>query len=294
MKLTQMLERLIGHMALCLSDDVERRLSQMRENETEKNASKIYECMFDNLAAARRDSRPFCQDTGILHFYVKAGASFKLLPLLNEIVMNAAIGASKSVPLRPNAVMPFSDRNTGDNIGPCSPFIHWELAEGDLCEITVYMAGGGSSLPGFARVFTPSEGYGAIEDLVAETVRTKGVNSCPPLIVGVGIGASMDVAAELSKKALLRECGSFNPDPGAAEMEKRLFERLNNMRIGPGGTGGTESVLAVHVEAAVHHPATLAAAASFGCWATRKGTLAVDAEGNGAVTSHRELLPEKG
>lgn len=284
--LVLLLEKLIGRMAACPSDDVLSRLEEMQKQETEENAAAIYGCMFKNLEISRSTGRPFCQDTGILHFYVKAGASFGLLGGLNEILVNAAQSASASVPLRPNAIMPFTDKNTGNNIGPCSPYIHWEITDGDAAEITVYMAGGGSSLPGFARVLTPSQGYGAIEDLVADTVRTAGVNSCPPLIVGVGIGPSMDIAAELSKKALLRDCGSKNPEANARAMEERLFERLNNMKLGPGGTGGSESVLAVNVEAAVHHPATLAMAVSFGCWATRKGVLVIDGDGTAKVLSH--------
>ena len=289
-----LLGKLIGRMAVCPSDDVLSRLSEMKENETERGAAAVYECMFRNLDISRRTLRPFCQDTGILHFYIRAGAAFRLLPDVERVVRDAALAASANVPLRPNAVLPFTDRNTGNNIGPCAPYIHWEITGGDSAEITVYMAGGGSSLPGFARVLTPSQGYGAVEDLVAEAVRTKGVNSCPPLIAGVGIGPSMEIAAELSKKALLRRCGSKNPDPDARAMEERLFRRLNAMRLGPGGTGGSESMLAVNVEAGAHHPATLAMAVSFGCWATRKGVLFIDGEGNATVTSHRDLSGNDG
>ena len=269
------LARLLCLLATHLPKDIKKRLEEMAENENDAAAKKVYDCMLENMSLADSLARPLCQDTGIPNFYVKAGANFPLLGSLENIIKNAAARAFRDAPLRPNAVDPFTSKNTGNNEGPLAPYIDWQIIGGDEVEITAYLSGGGCSLPGFALVLTPGEGIEKAKELIIAKVLEKGVNACPPLILGVGIGASADIAGKLSKKALLRKIGSVNADPHAAALEKELFEKVNLLRIGPSGMGGAESVLAVNVEFGVRHPATFAVALATGCWATRRATFRI-------------------
>ena len=284
------LARFLRSLAYHLPDDVKARLSQMAADEKEEAPKKIYGCILENIELADRLSRPLCQDTGILNFYVKAGADWPLLGRLRPIIEEASARAFIEAPLRPNAVDPFTSKNTGNNSGPCAPYIDWEIVPGDNVEITVYPAGGGCSLPGFATVLTPGEGLEKAVELIRDRILEKGVNACPPLIIGVGIGATADIAAKLSKKALVRPLDTVNGDENCARLEKELFEKINGLKIGPGGMGGTESILGLKVLAGVRHPATFAVGLSTGCWATRRGILRIDKDFRAVSPDHKDFV----
>ncbi|MBQ8164853.1 MAG: L(+)-tartrate dehydratase subunit alpha [Clostridia bacterium] len=270
-----------------LPDDVFDRLSEMRKNEKNDGAKAVYDCMFKNLDMAVTLDRPICQDTGLIQFFIKAGSGFPYLANLKNILTEAVRIATEVTPLRPNAVDTFREKNSGNNIAVGSPWIEWDIVSGsDDAEIEIYMAGGGCSLPGKALVLMPSAGYEGVAKAVLETVCDRGINACPPLIVGVGIGTCADSAGLLSKKALLRGVGTENPDKDAQKLEKMLFEGLNNIGIGPNGITGTESVLDVHVEFAAHHPATLAVGISVGCWATRYGRIHFNSDLSYEIKTH--------
>ena len=274
-----------------LPDDVYDRLCEMKEAETLPSACSVYDCMFENIREAVRLDRPICQDTGLIQFFVKAGAKFPYLSEISGALEQAVRIATKKTPLRPNAVLPFDEKNTGDNIAPGSPWIEWEIVpDSDSLTLEIYMAGGGCSLPGKAVVLMPSAGYEGVCDVVLEAVCDRGINACPPLVIGVGIGTCADSAGVLSKKALLRKIGSRNPHPKAAELEKIIKDAVNSIGIGPNALKGKESVLDVNVEFGAHHPATLAVGVSFGCWATRRGVLEINKELNCEILSHKKTL----
>ena len=121
----------------------------------------------------------------------------------------------------------------------------------------------------------PLEGYDGIAKAVFDQMTTYGVNACPPCLVGIGIAGSAEVAAKLSKKALLRPVGSHNENPKAAQMEKDFEEGLNSIGLGPGGFGGKLSVMGVNIEQAARHPATLAMGLSTACWAHRRAGIRI-------------------
>ena len=200
-------------------------------------------------------------------------------PFLNEIepsLIEAIKKATVRAPLRHNAVEVFDEYNTGSNIGHKVPWIDWELVQdSDELELFFYMAGGGCSLPGMAKVLMPLEGYDGIARAVFDQMTTYGVNACPPGLVGIGIAGSAEVAAKLSKKALLRPVGSHNPNLKAAQMEKDIEEGLNSIGLGPGGFGGRMSVMGVNIEQAARHPATLAVGMSTACWAHRRAGIRI-------------------
>ncbi len=284
---TQTLARFIALVAKVMPDDVTEALEKLRAEETAPLASAVYGCMMDNLERAQALNRPACQDTGVLQFFLRAGAQFPLLAQMEDICREATLEATRTAPLRHNAVEAFDEKNTGTNTGTRNPWIEWEVVPGDSLELTVYMAGGGCSLPGRAMVLMPSAGYEGIVRYVFDTIVDWGINACPPLIVGVGVGTDAPSASKLSKKALLRPIGTVNAHPRAADMERRLKDGLNAVGLGPQGLSGNATVMDVHIEYMAHHPSTLGVGISVGCWATRRGVIRFNADLSYEIISHK-------
>jgi L(+)-tartrate dehydratase alpha subunit len=271
-----------------LPDDVLVQLVRLRKIEDGPLPRVVYDAMFRNLELARELSRPCCQDTGALQFFVRAGAAFPLLGQLRSILTEAVREATRVAPLRHNAVETFEERNTGTNTGTGLPWIDWEIVpDSSRVEIDVYMAGGGCSLPGAAKVLMPGEGYEGVVKFVFDVLTSYGVNACPPLLVGVGISTAVETAAVLSKRAILRPIGTRHPNPKAAEMERLLEEGLDALGIGPQGLTGKASVMGVHIESSARHPSTIGVGVSVGCWAHRRGTIRIDAGMGYEILTHQ-------
>jgi L(+)-tartrate dehydratase alpha subunit len=272
-----LMEKFIALAALRLPDDILARLREMREAEDSPLQKTLYDSYFANLAKALEMGRPCCQDTGLPHFYIKAGTSFPCLDITAEALCEAVRRATASVPLRPNALNFFDEKNTGDNTAERIPWISWELVPGSTdMEITLYFSGAGCSLPGKAQVFKPSDGYEAIIPFVFDVVSGPGVNACPPLIVGIGLGHSMDNAALMSKKACLRLLGTSHHHPQGAELERRILEGLNGLGMGAQGMPGKQAAMAVHIESSGRHTATIACAVNVSCYVHRRGIIRLD------------------
>ena len=275
-QLAKLVASFMSYSAGHLPDDVKARLAQMKEIENDGFAPDIYNVMEKNMQLADSLKRPSCQDTGIPQFFARVGSNWPYMNIVEDALIDAVKDATANAPLRPNAVEVFDEKNTGNNVGTHSPWIDWEIVkDSDELELYFYMAGGGCSLPGFSKVLMPLEGYEGIAKAVFEQMTTYGVNACPPCLVGIGIAGSSEVAAKLSKKALLRQVGSHNPNPKAAEMEKLLEDGLNSIGLGPGGFGGKLSVMGVNIEQASRHPATLAMGMSTACWAHRRAGIRI-------------------
>lgn len=286
-RLTGILSRFIDYSSKHLPDDVYRKLEQMRSEEESPRALGFYDAMFEDLKMADEMDRPCCQDTGVMQFFVRVGENFPLRGSLAECLREATERATKAAPLRPNVVDIFTDRNTGTNTGTRIPWIDWEIvSDSDEVQIWLYMAGGGCSLPGFAKVLPPLEGIEGVCREVYDQIATLGVNACPPLLVGIGLANSMEVAAKLSKKALLRPIGTHNADPVGADLEKQIEDGLNAIGIGPGGVTGRHSVMGVHIEEAGRHPATIAMGLSVSCWVHRRAVIRLGADLTGNDCSH--------
>ena len=233
-------------------------------------------------------NRPSCQDTGVLQFWVKVGSNYPLLGELEDILREATYKATQEAPLRLNCVETFDEFNTGKNIGLTAPYIHWDIIPGrDDVEILPYMAGGGCSLPGSGKTLMPGEGYEGVAKFVLDLMTSYGLNACPPLLVGVGIATTIDTAAGLSKKALMRPVSSKAPNEKAAYMEQLLEDGINKIGIGPQGMGGDKTVLGVNIEHGTRHPSVISCAVSVGCWNHRRGDLVFDKDGNCTVKSHK-------
>ncbi|WP_243439045.1 L(+)-tartrate dehydratase subunit alpha [Fundidesulfovibrio soli] len=288
--LTEIMAKFTGYVGKRLPQDVLDKLAQLREGEDSPLARVVYDSMFENQEAADKLDRPCCQDTGVIEYFVTAGADFPLLGELRGILGEAVRQATKDAPLRHNAVETFVEKNTGDNTGTRVPWIEWDIVPGDSVTIEVYMAGGGCSLPGAAKVLMPSAGYEGVVQFVFDVITSYGVNACPPLLVGVGVSTSVETAAMLSKKAILRPIGTRNPNPQAAEMEQLLEKGLNDVGLGPQGLSGKSSVLGVHIENSARHPSTIGVGVSVGCWAHRRGTIRIAPDLSYEILSHKEAV----
>jgi L(+)-tartrate dehydratase alpha subunit len=285
--LTETMAKFTAYIGKHLPTDVEKKLAELRATENKPLAKAIYLSMAENQEAAARLNRPSCQDTGVIQYFVTAGAKFPLLGELGEILAEATRKATEESPLRHNAVETFVEKNTGTNTGTKAPWLDWEiLPDEDSVMIDVYMAGGGCTLPGSATVLMPGQGYEGVTDFVFDVISSRGVNACPPLLVGVGVSTAVETAARLSKKALMRPVGSHNANERAALMETLLEDGLNEMGIGPQGLTGSASVMGVNIESSARHPSTIGVAVSTGCWAHRRGRIRINADLSYQILSH--------
>ena len=286
-KLTAYMANFIGYTAKVLPDDVIAKLDELAEREDGFLPKVIYQTMKKNQKLAKELDRPSCQDTGVLQFWVKCVTAFPLIGDLEALLKEAVIRATFQTPLRHNSVETFDEYNTGKNVGKGTPTVFWDIVpDSDKCEIYTYMAGGGCSLPGKAMVLMPGAGYEGVTKFVMDVMTTYGLNACPPLLVGVGVATSVETAALLSKKALMRPIGSHNENERAAYMEKLLENGINSIGLGPQGMGGKYSVMGVHIENTARHPSTIGVAVNVGCWSHRRGHIIFDRDLNYTITTH--------
>ena len=286
-EMTDKMAKFIAHTAKKLPDDVIAKLEELRDKEDSPLAKTIYNTMFENQKKAVELNRPSCQDTGVLQFWVKCGTKFPLIGELEALLKDAVVQATFEAPLRHNSVETFDEYNTGKNVGKGTPTVYWDIVpDSDQCEIYTYMAGGGCTLPGKAMVLMPGEGYEGVTRFVLDIMTTYGLNACPPLRVGVGIGTSIDAASLLSKKALMRSIGSHNDNARAAKMERLLEDGINAIGLGPQGMGGKYSVLGVNIENTARHPSVIGVAVNVGCWSHRRGHIIFDKDLNYTITTH--------
>ncbi len=257
-----------------------------REEESDVGKTQL-EAILNNVELAEKTGTPMCQDTGVIIFYVKAGAQAKGLDKIEEALINATKRATKEVPLRPNSVGIFTRKNTGDNTGRYIPYINWEIVRGDNIELTAFPKGGGSENVCALGMTRPGEGLNGLKKFVVDTVLKAGAKPCPPNILGVGVGGGADIAMKIAKAALLRPIDRSNPDPGIAKLERELYEAANMTGIGPMGLGGKFTVLGVNVDHANRHPASYPVAVAVQCWAARRASARIHPDGTVEYLTHK-------
>ncbi|WP_296970383.1 L(+)-tartrate dehydratase subunit alpha [Tepidanaerobacter sp. EBM-38] len=290
-EMTETIAKFIAYFGKVLPDDIQKKLKELEEAEVNPIAKLTYETMFRNQELALKLNRPSCQDTGVIQFFARVGTKFPLIDDLPEIFKNSVLIATKCAPLRHNAVETFDEYNTGCNVGYRVPSIDWEIIpNSDELNLDIYMAGGGCSLPGRGMVLMPSAGYEGVTKFVLDIMTSYGLNACPPLLVGVGIATSIETAAVLSKKALMRPLGTKNPNERAAMMEEELERGINAIGLGPQGLSGNNSVMGVHIENAARHPSTIGVAVNTGCWSHRRGNIIFHSDFSYTITSHKEAI----
>ncbi len=269
------LVELIRTAVVRLPPDVTAALEAALAAEEEELAALQLRLMLENAARAEELGVPLCQDTGVPVFFLR-GEWGEVEPLLAEAVRRA----TEQVPLRPCIVHPLSRENTGDNTGAHVPVVH-RIPGGDR-SVSFMPKGAGSENCSAAAPLPPSAGAGEIAGFVADVVRRAGAKPCPPVVLGVGIGGTLEHAALLSKLALLLPLGTESEEPALAELERRILREVNSLGIGPMGFGGRCTCLGVRVLSAHCHTASLPVAVSLQCWAHRRATL-VERDGSWEV-----------
>lgn len=279
---------LIGLAVTDLPKDVRNRLRQAYENEKSEIGRTQLRTILDNIELADKLKLPMCQDTGIISFYVKVGAGFPAINIVEESLTKALRRATTEIPLRPNVVHPITRANSGDNTGLRVPHIEWEIGKtGDSLEVTVFPKGAGSENMCSFKMLKPGEGLLGIKKFVIDTVVEAGGQPCPPIIVGIGIGGTADVVMGLAKRALTLPLDENNPDPEIASLEKELYDLINETGIGPQGLGGKYTTLSVKALYSYCHTASLPVACAIQCWAARKSSARINKDGTVSYLTHR-------
>jgi len=270
-----------------LPSDVKDALKRAYKEETSEAGKVQFEAILKDIELAEKENTPLCQDTGIIIFYVKAGAKAKDLDMIQPALQKATQRATKEIPLRPNAVDPFTQKNSGDNTGRHIPYINWDITNGDSIEITAFPKGGGSENVCTIGMITPGEGVRGLKKFVIDAIIKAGAMPCPPTIVGVAAGGGADIAMKLAKATLLRPLSEPNSNADLANLEKELYEAANSTGIGPMGLGGKFTVLGVKVDYAHRHPASYPVAVAFQCWAARRATARINSDGTVEYLTHK-------
>lgn len=267
-------EEIICHLyqeaAIKLPLDVKKALEDAYDLEEDETALLNLEAILENIKIAEEKNLPLCQDTGLPIIFVKMGKV--QVENLKEGIINGVKKATEEVPLRPNVVDPLTRQNSGNNIGRFIPQIDLELVDTDQLEITIFPKGFGSENNNALKMALPGEGEEGIKQFVLETVLAAGGKPCPPIVVGVGIGGSSDMALKLAKKALLRKVGEHHPEERMGNLEKEMLKMVNATGIGPMGLGGRTTALDVKIEYADTHTAGLPIGVCIQCWAARRAT----------------------
>ncbi len=257
-----------------LPDDVKDCVLKAKSQETNSLAKSILEDMEKNLCEAKRLDIPICQDTGMAVVFAEIGQDVHLVEGSFEEAINEGVRQGYQQGLLRKSVVadPLNRINTGDNT---PAVIHTRIVDGDKIKITVAPKGFGSENMSSIKMLTPLEGRQGVIDFVLEVVKKAGGNSCPPIIVGVGIGGDFEQSAILSKKALCKSTNVRNQNEYYADLEKELLELINELDIGPQGFGGKNTALAVNIEWAPTHIAGLPVAVNIGCHVTRHMTVII-------------------
>lgn len=250
-----------------LPEDVRACITRSREQEPWEPARGILDRIVENYEIAEEEQLPICQDTGVACVFLDVGQEVHIQGDLEQAVHEGVRRGYLEAGLRCSVVAdPLRRVNTKDNT---PAIVYTRLVPGDRLKITVAPKGAGSENMSRIAMLRPSDGAQGVKDFVVKTVEEAGPNPCPPIVVGVGIGGCFDRSAELAKRALLRPAGEPNPDPFYAAMERELLDRINALGIGPQGLGGRTTALAVHIEVAAVHMASLPVAVNINCHVTR-------------------------
>ncbi|MCL2119346.1 MAG: fumarate hydratase [Planctomycetaceae bacterium] len=251
-----------------LNDDIASALRRGVADEEKSLARDVLNILLDNADVARQDSLPICQDTGMAVVFIELGQDAHLTGGTLEEAINAGVAAGyERGCLRKSVVHdPINRINTGDNT---PAVVHVRIVPGNQLKITVAPKGFGSENMSRLVMLKPSDGLAGVKRVVLETVQSAGPNPCPPMIVGVGVGGTMEKAALIAKEALLRPVRHANPDPFWAGVETELLAEVNRLDVGPAGFGGRTTALAVHINVYPTHIAGLPVAVNIGCHVTR-------------------------
>jgi fumarate hydratase subunit alpha/L(+)-tartrate dehydratase alpha subunit len=264
-----------------LPDDVKAGFQALAARETSAKASAVLGTMIRNIAVAEATENLLCQDTGIPIYNVTLGRGVEVDgPALKAAIRRGCERATREHPLRSSIVHPLTRRNEQTSCGIGVPVIHVDFsAELEGMRIEMIPKGSGSENNSWLRMAVPAEGVDAIRSFVIDCVLDAGGKTCPPTIVGVGIGGTADLCVHLAKVAATRPLGTHCDDPDGARLEQALSTAVNELGVGPQGLGGDATAFAVHIELAATHITMNPVAVNMQCHSARRAVATIDAGG---------------
>jgi tartrate/fumarate subfamily iron-sulfur-dependent hydro-lyase alpha chain len=248
-------------------------------------AAEVLFTILENIKVADSERTLVCQDTGIPIYKVLLGGRLQLDGAeIKSRIRRACERLTLEHPLRSNSVHPLTRKNTGTNTGQGIPIIKLDfVSDSDQIEIQMAPKGSGSENMSFLKMLNPGEGVKGIKRFVLHCVLESGACPCPPVIVGVGLGGTSDLAMNLAKEASsFRKIGSFSQDTQVAQLERDLLEKINSTGLGPQGLGGITTALAVNIEWAHTHISQNPVAVNMQCWRGERAAATI--ESNGKIT----------
>ena len=262
-EITRTIRRLCIEANTILGDDVVEALKKGLEKEESKTGKDIFRQLLENAKIAKEEGVPLCQDTGMVVVFTEMGQDIHITGgELNQSINEGVCQGYRDGYLRASSLDPLVRKNFGDNT---PAIIHVEVVPGDKLKLTVVPKGFGGENMSRMTLLTPASGIEGIKDFVLRTVDEAGANPCPPGIVGVGIGGTLEKATFIAKKSLLRPIGQRHPDHQIAILEEEILDKINRLGIGPQGLGGTVTALDVHIETYPTHIASLPVAVNLQC-----------------------------
>ncbi len=269
MEITRVVSRLFQEANFFLPEDVLASIKRARDVEESPVGREVLDRILENAEISAKERRPLCQDTGSAVVFLALGQEVHIVGKDICAAVNEGVrqGYAEGYLRKSMVRQPYSARvNTKDNT---PAIIHTEIVPGDKFKIIVMPKGGGAENMTRLAMLSPAQGREGVIDFVEKVVDEAGSNPCPPVIIGIGIGGTAEIALLLAKKALCQKVDELNPDVEIAELEKDILQRVNELGIGPMGYGGRTTALAVHVRVFPTHIASLPLAVNLQCHSAR-------------------------
>lgn len=260
-----------------LPDDIKEGIHRLHNKESDSRAQVVLGTMVTNIAVAEREDNLLCQDTGlpIYNIWIGKGVTFDGV-LLKQAIRRGCERATTEYPLRSSVVHPITRKNNHTSSGIEMPAIHIDFIDKvDTVEIEMIPKGSGSENNSFLKMAIPAEGILGVKAFVIDSVVNAGGKTCPPTIVGVGVGGTSDQCVALAKRAATRALGTHCSDPEGAKLETELSAAVNQLGIGPQGLGGDGTAFAVHVELAATHITMNPVAVNMQCHSARRSRVSI-------------------
>ena len=262
-KITSTIKQLCIEANTVLEDDVVEAFERASEKEESPVGKDILRQLLENAKIAHEEGIPLCQDTGMVVVFIEMGQDVHIVGGdLNQAINEGVRQGYKEGGLRASTLDPLMRKNFGDNT---PAIVHVEIVPGENLKLIVVPKGFGGENMSRVAMMTPASGIEGIKEFVVRTIEQAGANPCPPGIVGIGIGGTLEKAAIIAKKSLLRPIGHRHPDHQVAELEEDLLGKINDLGLGPQGLGGTVTALDVHIETYPTHIAGLPIAVNIQC-----------------------------
>ena len=268
--LKQKIAEAIEYIACNMESSCRAALEKAREGEENPTARFALDVMCDNADIAAKNGFPVCQDTGMAVVFLYVGRELKLDGDIYKAVNDGVRRGYKM--LRKSVLDPVTRVNTGDNT---PAVIHTQIVEGEKIRVEIMLKGFGSENMSKVYMLNPAQGLEEAKRLIIDSVAVAGSNPCPPVIVGVGLGGTLEKACELSKHALFRKLGSSNPDPELDNLEKYLLGEINKLGVGAQGFGGSTTALGVFIEKYPTHISSLPVAVNMLCHCSRAASFEI-------------------